>query len=135
TASQSPAVTIERSDADQGGNLFAIEFSEFWQLSNKTATNNRTNAGHSSEQVLVFLPDWTVTDALVEIFVGPTQFRFQPADVSVDAFFHRFGNSAEPVVLGHNHFGDLSPAGNQCAQLQGDLIGQGTHSRAHRFSE
>ena len=44
-------------------------------------------------------------------------------------------SSAESVVLGHNHFGDLSPASNKCAQLQGDLIGQGTHSRTHPFGE
>src|SRR5262245_31423771 len=84
-ASQGAAVTIERRDTDQSRNLLTVELSEFWQLGDKATANHRTDAWHTPEKIFVLLPDWTLTDGLVEFFVGPVQLRFQPADVSVDA--------------------------------------------------
>jgi hypothetical protein len=42
------------------------------------------DAGNASEQVLVLLPDWALTDGLIEIFVGTPELGLKPADVSLD---------------------------------------------------
>src|SRR4029077_674670 len=49
TASEGSAVTVERRYADQGSNLFAIELSEFWQLGDQGAADNRTDTGNTLE--------------------------------------------------------------------------------------
>src|ERR1700752_3079177 len=112
-ASQGAAVAIERRNTDQSSNLFTVEFSEFWQLSEKSAADDRTDAGDTPEKIFVLTPDRTLTDGLVEIFVGSVQLRFQPADVSIDSLCDTSRGSTEPVSLGHHHLGDLAPAGNQ----------------------
>src|ERR1043165_2870016 len=86
TSSQGSAVTVKRRDADQGCNLFTIELTEFGQIRQQRTANDRTDAGDTSEQVFVLLPDRALTNPLIEIFVGTPKFRFQPMDVRLDTF-------------------------------------------------
>jgi hypothetical protein len=85
-------VPIERGDSDQSRDLFAVELSQLGQLGKQGTANDRTNPGDTSEQVFVLLPDRALTDALVQIFIGAIQFRFQPPHVSVNAFAHPLGS-------------------------------------------
>jgi len=135
TASESAAVTIERRDTDQSSNLFTVEVPKFRQFGNQTATNDRTDAGHTPEKIFVLTPDRALSDGLVEVFVSPNRLCFQPADMSVDSLSHILGSSTEPVSFGHNHLSKLAPAGNQRSQFQSHLVRQGAHSRAHSLTE
>src|ERR1044071_1890422 len=135
TSSQGSAVTVKRRNADQGGNLFTIELSEFWQLRQQRTANDRTDAGDTSQQIFVFFADRALTDALIEIFVGTSKFRFQPTDVRFDTFSDRLGSCREAVSLGDDHLGELAPTGNQCAQFPKALIGQWAYRGTYCFGE
>src|SRR5215471_338703 len=135
TAAQGTAVAIEWCNADQSSDLFTVELSEFWQLGQQRTANDGTDTRDSSQQVFVLLPDGTLTNGLIQIVVSSAQFRFQPADMSIDAFSDAFGSCTEPVSLCHNHVGDLSPASNESAQFHGDLIRQRAQCRAYGFTE
>jgi hypothetical protein len=67
--------------------------------------------------------------------ISSMEFFFEPVDVSVDPFSDRFRSAVEPVGFGHDHLGDLPSAGNQCAQFQSDLIGQGANCWTDRFGK
>ena len=129
------AVAIERREAGQSGDLFAIEFSELGQLSEQGMASDWTDTGDTEEQIFVLFPDRAMLDASVKVFVGALQFLFQPAKVSVDAFSHSLGGRSQPVSLGPDHLDDLSSASGERSELQGHRVRQGTQRRAHRFSE
>ena len=133
--SEGPAVAIERSDAHQRCDLFAVESSEFRQLGEKRTADHWTDAGDASEQVFIFAPDRALTDAMVEVLVGPVQLCFQPTDVSLDPFSDRFRSCTQSVFLRHHHLDELSSAGDERSQFQADLIGQGTQGRTYDFGE
>ena len=134
-ASESPTVAIERCYAHQRCDLFAVESSEFRQLSEKGTTDHWADTRDATQEILVFLPDRALTDALVEIFVGPVQLCFQPTDVSLDPFSDRFRSGAQSIFLRHHHLDELSSTGNERSQFQADLIGQGTQGRTYDFGE
>ena len=135
TASEGTTVAIQWGDANQGGNLLTVEFSEFGQLRQQGTANDGADSRYRLEQVLVLTPDRTLTDSLIEVMVGSFEFFFQPADVNLDASSQSFGGTGEAVCFGHDHLGDLSPTSNQCTQFQGDLIGQGTNRWPYGLGE
>src|SRR6476646_7808922 len=135
TASEGTAVTVERSDPGQCCNLFTVELPEFGELGQQGTANHRTDCGDASEQVLVFLPDWASTNALIEVLVGTPKFGLQPADVSSDTLCDGLRYCTEAVFFGDDHLSELPSTDNQCSQLEQGLIGQGAHSRTHSFGE
>ena len=86
TAFECAAVAIERGDTDQGRDLLSIECSEFGQLSQQCAANDRADTGNAFKQILIGLPDRALADALIQVMIGSLELFFEPVDVSVDPF-------------------------------------------------
>ena len=129
------AVAVERGDANQRGDLFAIKGSELREFGEQGSAGDRTNAGRSAQQLLVLFPDRALLDGSVEILVGAMEFLFQPADVSVDALCDGLGGHRNPVVLGTDHLEDLSAARGEGSEFQSDRVGQGAQLWTNRLGE
>jgi hypothetical protein len=52
-AAISAAVVVDWGDADQGGDLEAIDLAELWQLGDQGAGDDTADAGHAFEQILL----------------------------------------------------------------------------------
>src|SRR6266404_2404753 len=97
------AVMVERSYADQGGDLAPVKPTQLRQPREQGYAQYRTDAGHTSEQVFPFAPQRRVAQRAVEVTITLLKSCFEPADMGADLPVKLSRHGAKPVALGGQH--------------------------------
>lgn len=129
------AIAIERSHAHQGGDLLAIELSQFRQLGQQCDGCDWANAGYGTEQVFFFPPDRALPKLVVQILIDLTQFLLQPVNMFLEMRTNRPMRRVHAIFLGNQHFNELATADKQCLQLECLFIRQVSRFRMHGFTK
>src|SRR5579883_3617960 len=83
-ATQRPTFTIERGDADQGGDGFAVKLAQFGHLGEQGQRGGWPDARDAAQQVLLLPPRGAGLDGLAQLPVQVAQILLQPGDVPLD---------------------------------------------------
>jgi hypothetical protein len=85
------------------------EGAQLGQLAEERATDDRADARHAAQQILLGAPDRAGMNGLLEVAVHVGQLALEPADVLRDVAPHRGGGEAQPVLLRDEHLEQLPP--------------------------
>lgn len=103
------AIMSQRGDPNERGDLFARQGPELRQCANQRATEDRADAGHGAQQILLGAPHWTGLDGVIQIPIDIVQLALEPVDVLGDAPAHGRQSVFEPISLGDDHLEHLTP--------------------------
>jgi len=84
-AGQAATVTVEGRQANQGGDLLAIESSQLGQRCQQATRQHLPDTGNRAQQLVALTPERSVTDHCAEFLVEAGQPLLQPANVLIDA--------------------------------------------------
>ena len=83
------AIAVQRSDADKGSDLLAVQAAELRQLGQQGSGADRTDARNRAQQVFLLSPGRTGADRLVDVVVGPRNASSSQSMCFLSAFFIR----------------------------------------------
>jgi len=135
TAPQGPAITIERGDADQCGNLFLREGAQFREIRQQRGGQDRTDARHTAQQRLLLSPDWTLANGLGQIGISLLQGPFKPRDMGAQILPDGGAGTHQAVFFSCQHLDELLPARHQRGQGLSLLVGQRPQFWPNHFGE
>ena len=84
-AAHDAAVTIERGNTDQGGNLPAIESAKFGQLRDEGVTDDRPDTGHGSQQSILGAGLGRLTEGLGDLLFDFSELLLEHVQDGLDA--------------------------------------------------
>ena len=100
-ASKNPTIPIKRRHTHQGSDLFTIKLPRSGSSASNVRLITGPNARNTLGQILFLTPNRPLSNVLVQIFTGASQFRFQPPNVSINTFSHRLRRSTQPITFRH----------------------------------
>jgi len=135
-ASTLTAVAVQRSHADELGNLLAIGLAQLWKLCNERMRGGLAYPWNAAQKLGFFLPHRTLFHSLLKLTVGFVDLLFDSSTDRLNALTHRLGRScAEAVLLGGAHLDELASAGDKRRKHPLFLIRQRSDLRTHALGE
>ena len=136
TAPQGAAIAVEGRDADQSRDLPAVEVAQFREFGDERRGGDRAHSRYGPEQVLGLPPRRTGPDRVMEVGFEVAEGLLEPRDMGVDAALKRpIPDQAPPIGLRPEHLHELTPAGDELAEVLDVFGGQRPNSRAHGFGK
>ena len=108
-APEQAAVPVEGSHADQGDGS-GRQGPELSQRGQQGPRDDRPDARHAPQEVLLGAPGGARPDGLIQIRVQARNQALEPPDVCLECLVHHLGRSAKPVPLGWEHPCELPAA-------------------------
>ena len=108
-APEQAGVPVEGSHADQGDG-FGRQGPELVQLGQQGPRDDRHDARHAPQEVLLGAPGGARPDGLIQIRVQSRHPALEPPDVRLELPVRHLGRSANPVPLGCEHPCELPAA-------------------------
>ena len=118
-------VARQRRDADERGDLAAIEVAEFGQQAEQRRGQRRAHAGHTLQQFILDPPERTGFDQLAQLAVGVGEAPLEPVDVAAEIGADPAVTAGMPLPLGQQHVEQLAAAQQDRLELLGGGIRQG----------
>ena len=135
-AAEGATVTIERREADEGGDASAIKLAEFREFGDERQGRNWADPRPGGQPILGLAPGGRRADRLVEIRLELPEGALQPGDVGVDPPLESaIPGQAAAIRLGPEYLHELAAAGHEFAEALGVLGRHGADGRAHGLGE
>ncbi len=124
-APEAAAVSIERGDAHQRGNLVAPQSTEFRKVGQQGDGHHPADPWDAAQQIVLFSPEGTLPQGVIQVIIQISQLLLQPADMVLDPLAHCFRASGpQPIFLGSKHLDHLVAPGQEGGQFLSLGIGQ-----------
>ena len=108
-----------------------LERAKFRQVGDERARDDRPNAGHGGQQVLLLAPGRRTAHAIADLGVEFGEFLLQHADHPPDALAQaRHGDSLLALAFGPDHLDDLPPSGDEIGKQSCRFVRQRRAARA-----
>lgn len=114
---QRAAIAIERGHADQGGDLIVRQRPQLWQIRQQCGLQDRADAGHAPQQLLLSAPEGTLPNGLGQISVRLVEHSFQPGDVGRQLLVDHRTGTGQAVLLRLEHLNELAAPRHQGHQF------------------
>jgi uncharacterized protein (AIM24 family) len=114
----------EGREPGKGCDLLTVEAAEFGQIGDESARNDRPDARHRGEEVLLVAPGRRAAHGIVDVGVDAGEFLLEGLDETRDALLDPRGGPFLALALGADHLDDLPPARNQVCKETRGFIGQ-----------
>lgn len=117
-------IFVEWRDADESGQLAAIERAEFGQFGDEGSRGYRANARHGGQEIFRLAPGGRGADAVIDIDIDVREFFFQKSEMAVDFLGEALvGGAPAAIGLHADHLDDLPPPGDEFAEHSGFVRG------------
>src|SRR6185312_15419513 len=125
----------EGCDADEAGDLAAVEAAELGQFGDQGAGDDRADARDGSEEIFLRAPGGRAAHRGVNLLVERREFLLEHADDALAALLEPPRHALGTLALGADHHHDLPPARHQVGKEPRRLIGQRAHLRLGRLGK
>ena len=98
-AVKTTGISIKWSYPDEGGNLMAVERSQFRQLNDEGGGAHRSNAGYGLKPLMILLPDRVGLNLLMKIRIDAAEALLKPLNVLHDLAADRGRGRAGEAIL------------------------------------
>ncbi len=117
-------ISVEWRDADERGQLAAIERAEFGQFGDEGSRGHRADARHGGQEIFRFAPGGRGTDAVIDIDIDVRERFYQKSEMAVDLLGEAIVGGAPAAVGFHaDHLDDLPSSGDELTEHSGFMRG------------
>ena len=100
----------EGREAGEGCDLLAVEGAEFGQFGDEGARNDRADARHGGEEVLLVAPGRRAAHGVIDVVIDAGEFLLERVEEAGDALLEPRGGPLLALAFGADHVNDLPPA-------------------------
>ena len=111
------AVFVNRRDANECGDLFSVEASEFREIAEEGVSEDLADTIDADQQFLLFLPLRRLFDEFVELCFDPFDFGLQVFQMPVQAGMQGLGQDGAAVLFHGGELQELAAPGEQVTDL------------------
>ena len=135
SATQAPAVPIQRRHADQGSDLLMCQPAQLGQFSKERTTHHGPDARHTAQQIFLFTPERRGLDSVSQVLVQHRELLLQPSEMGLDLSLNGARRRPHAVLFRHEHFDQLSSPREERTERLCRLIRQRTWGWPHRLGK
>ena len=114
-ASELATIAVERGDADEGGDLAAVQLAQLREFRQEHAGQDRTHTGHALQQGILLLPGGMGLALALQLPVHLCPCRLQPREVALGQFLALGASSVTPRTLLGDGSHEVAAGGHQIA--------------------
>src|SRR6185436_11264591 len=135
-AAHGAAVPVQRGEADQRGDLPAVQGAQLAQAGEQGDCYDAADAWCRAQQILLLAPQRAVPNCAIDVPVGQAEPPLQPIDVLRNVLPGCLGSGhSETVLLGGDHVHQLPPSSGQGLELLGLSVRKWLGFRFYRLGE
>ncbi len=130
------AVTIQRSDADQGSDLLSRTSAQFGQIGQQSQRRLRSHAGDTPQQVFFFSPSRGFFEGSLQLVIQPVALLLERLANRINGLANQLvGSLPGAILFCRKHPDELASPGELLLQFQLFFTRQGTLLGAYRLAK